>query len=215
MNTMLVQNSVSTTVYENFHNRDFSIPNTENSKSPELHFRNENTGTENRQLSEFPPFQKIPLREFNYHYEHKDTNSRLVLGFKQYRRAEASINNHILLGEMLSEIDSLLKNEYDWDEIGYRKPTFEDIRRAKSVLIDFVFTISYEGYSLKKPHISNFEEGGASIKWKIGDRTLYLDIALNESVASKIYRESGKTIAEDQPLLKKDYLRLWEWIINE
>lgn len=215
MNTMSVQNSVSTAVHENFHNRDFSIPNTENSKSPTLHFRIENTGTENRELSEFPRFQRIPLREFNYYYEHKDSNSRLVLGFKRYRRAEASINNHILLEEMLSEIDSLLENEYDWDEIGYRKPTLEDISRAKSVLIDFIFTISYEGYSLKKPYISNFEEGGASIKWKIGDRTLYLEIGQHVSIYSKVWRESGKPHTIDRPLLKKDYLRLWKWIINE
>ena len=199
MNTMLVQNSVSTAVDENFHNRDFPIPNTENSKSPELHFRNENTGTENRQLSEFPPFQRIPLREFNYHYEHKDTNSRLMLGFKQYRRAEASINNHILLGEMLSEIDSLLKNEYDWDEIDYRKPTFEDISRAKSVLIDFVFTISYDGYSLKKPYISNSEDGGAKFEWHLDERSLYIRIDRLKSVVTQMRDESDKTIIDTKP----------------
>ena len=133
---------------------------------------------------------------------------------KQQLQEIRSVNNYILLEEMLSEIDSLLKNEYDWDEIDYGKPTLEDISRAKSVLIDFVFTIN-EGYLLKKPYISNFEEGGASIKWKIGDRTLYLEIAQNDSVVSKVWRESGKTLAKERPLLKKDYLRLWKWIINE
>ena len=133
---------------------------------------------------------------------------------KQQLQEIRSVNNYILLEKMLSEIDSLLKNEYDWDEIDYRKPTLEDISRAKSVLIDFVFTINEE-YLLKKPYISNFEEGGASIKWKIGDRTLYLEIAQNDSVVSKVWRESGKTLAKERPLLKKDYLRLWKWIINE
>ena len=134
---------------------------------------------------------------------------------KQQLQEIRSVNNHILLKEMLSEIDDILKNEYDWDEIDYIKPTPEDINYAKSVLTDFVFTISYEGYSLKKPYISNFEEGGASIKWKIGDRTLYLEIGQNDSVVSKVWRKSGKTLAKERPLLKKDYLRLWKWIINE
>ena len=116
---------------------------------------------------------------------------------------------------MLSEIDNLLKNEYDWDEIDYIKPTPEDINYAKSVLTDFVFTISYEGYTLKKPYISNFEEGGASIKWKIGDRTLYLEIGQNVSIFSKVWRESGKPHTIDRPLFKKDYLLLWKWVINE
>ena len=127
--------------------------------------------------------------------------------------SESSFVN--LLQEMLSEIDSLLKNEYDWDEIDYRKPTSEDIDHAKFVLTEFVSTISSNGYSLKKPYISNFEEGGASIKWKIEDRTLYLEIGQNESIVSKVWRESGKPRAIERPLHKKDYIRLWKWIINE
>ena len=120
-----------------------------------------------------------------------------------------------LLQQILSEIDNLLKNEYDWDEIGYRKPTPEDIDHAKFVLREFVSTISSKGYVLKKPYISHFEEGGASIKWKIGDRTLYLEIGQNDSVFSKIWKEFGNLRAIERPLLKKDYLRLWKWIINE
>ena len=120
-----------------------------------------------------------------------------------------------LLQQILSEIDNPLKNEYDWDEIGYRKPTPEDIDHAKFVLREFVSTIISKGYTLKKPCISHFEEGGASIKWKIGDRTLYLEIGQNDSVFSKIWKEFGNLRAIERPLLKKDYLRLWKWIINE
>ena len=134
---------------------------------------------------------------------------------EQSNESIISAKNDILLRDMLSEIESLLKNEYDWDEIDYRKPTPEDINRSKDVLTEFVSIIDSEGYSLKRPHISNFEEGGASIKWKIGDRTLYLEITQNESGFSKVWRESGKRLGIERPLLKKDYLRLWKWIINE
>lgn len=122
--------------------------------------------------------------------------------------------NRILLQEMLSEIASLLDNEYDWDEIDYQKPTPEDIKRSKDVLTEFVSIIDSEGYSLKRPHISNFEEGGASIKWKIGERTLYLEITQNESGFSKVWRESGKRLGIERPLFKRDYLRLWKWVIK-
>ena len=150
MNSMLVQNSVSTVIHEDFLEHSLSIPAKENSQRINPAFRNENTGTEIKQLSQPLTVHGMPLREFNYDHTYKDSNSRLLFGFKQYRRAIVSVNNYILLEEMLSEIDSLLKNEYDWNEIDYRKPTLEDISRAKSVLIDFVFTIGYEGYLLKK-----------------------------------------------------------------
>lgn len=215
MNTMLVQNSVPTAVRVNFHNRDFSIPNTENSKSFELHFRNENTGRENRQLSQFPPFQRIPLREFNYHYEHKDTNSKLFFGFRQYGRVEVSVNNYILLDRMLSEVEVLLKNEYSWDEIDYRKPTTKDISRAKTFLMSFVFTIGSAGYIVKKPHISNSEDGGAKFEWHLGERSLYLRIDRLKSVVTKIWDESDRTIVDTKPLLQQNYLSLWKWIIND
>ncbi len=126
-----------------------------------------------------------------------------------------SAKNDIILREMLSEIESLLDNEYEWDEIDYQKPTPEDIKRSKDVLTEFVSIIDTEGYALKKAHISNFEEGGASIKWKIEERTLYLEITQDESSFSKVWRESGKRLGIERPLLKKDYLQLWKWLINE
>lgn len=123
-------------------------------------------------------------------------------------------DNSTLLVEMLSEIDSILKNEYDWDEIDYRKPTPEDINYAKIILTEFVTIVGCDGYLLTKPYISNFEEGGASIKWKIGDRTLYLEIGQNISIYTKVWRESNKACSIERPLFQTDYLQLWEWIIN-
>lgn len=157
----------------------------------------------------------LPLHEYhyNYRYENKDFVVKHLL--KQPNELIISAKNRILLQEMLSEIESLLENEYDWDEIDYRKPTPKDIKRSRDVLTEFVSIIDTEGYSLKKPHISNFEEGGASIKWKIGERTLYLEITQNESGFSKVWRESGKRLGIERTLLKKDYLRLWKWVINE
>lgn len=149
---------------------------------------------------------------YNYRYENKGIVVRhLFVG--QSNESIIPAKNSILLRDMLSEIESLL--EYDWDEIDYRKPTPEDIKRSKEVLTEFVSIIDSEGYSLKRPHISNFEEGGASIKWKIGERTLYLEITQNESGFSKVWRESGKRLGIERILQKKDYLRLWKWIINE
>ena len=157
----------------------------------------------------------LPLSKYNnYSYKYKSFVIR-YLSVEQSNESIISAKNDILLQEMLSEIDNLLDNEYDWDEIDYLKPTLEDIKRSKDVLTEFVSIIDSEGYSLKKPHISNFEEGGASIKWKIGERTLYLEITQNESGFSKVWRESGKRLGIERPLLKEDYLRLWKWIINE
>ena len=156
------------------------------------------------------------LQPPEYHYNwHSNKGFIVLVGVKQSNELGISAENTILLKEILSEIESLLKNEYDWDDIGYRKPTREDINRSKNVLTEFVTIIDSNRYSLEKPHISNFEEGGATIKWKIGDRTLYLEIGQNESIVSKVWRESGELRATERPLRKKDYLQLWKWIINE
>ena len=149
---------------------------------------------------------------------HADMPTQSSVGWsesKQQLQEILSVNNHILLEEMLSEIDDLLKNEYDWDEIDYIKPTPEDINYAKSVLTEFVTTIGYEGYSLTKPYISNSEDGGAKIEWHLDKRSLYLRIGSLESVATMIEdKPDGTTTIDDKPFLQKSYLSLWEWIIN-
>ena len=134
---------------------------------------------------------------------------------KQQLQEIRSVNNHILLEQMLSEIDDLLKNEYDWDEIDYRKPTPEDINRSKDVLTEFVSIIDSEGYSLEKPYISNFEEGGATIEWDTDERSLHLEITQHNSVITKMWDEPDRAVIDTKLLLKEDYLLLWKWIINE
>ena len=229
MTLSLVDNPMLTKIHEDFFKNSLSTADKEYPKRREFVFNNEQSKSESlshtaiRQSNAFSIpvivgiVPDLPLSEYHYtyRYENKDFVVRRLFRFKQPNESIISAKNRILLQEMLSEIESLLKNEYDWDEIDYRKPTPEDINRSKDVLTEFVSIIDFEGYSLKKPHISNFEEGGASIRWKIGDRTLYLEVAQNDSIVSKVWRESGKTFAKERPLLKKDYLRLWKWIINE
>ena len=224
MTLSLAENSRSTKIHENFFTDPLSTANKEYRKSPKINFNNEQSNLGRLlQSNAFPipavvsivPDRLLSEYHYTYRYKNKDFVVRHLFTLKRPNESIISAENRILLQGMLSEIDDLLKNEYDWDEIDYIKPTPEDINYAKSVLRDFVFTISSEGYSLKKPYISNFEEGGASIKWKIGDRTLYLEIGQNVSIFSKVWRESGKLYTIDRGLLKKDYLLLWKWVINE
>lgn len=145
------------------------------------------------------------------------TDSDLMLLFlKPHPKTTLLANNSILLREMLSEIDNLLKNEYDWDEIDYRKPSPEDIDCAKLVLIEFVFIMNYGEYSLQKPHISNSEDGGGKIEWHSDKRSLYLRIDCLKSIATKIQDEpDGTTTVDTKPFRQQDYLSLWKWISNE
>ena len=117
--------------------------------------------------------------------------------------------------QYLIEIDNLLENEYDWDDIGYIKPTPEAIDNAKSVFVGFAYSVADAGHTLTQPYISNFEEGGASIKWKIGDRTLYIEIGQDISICTKVYKLDGKFVANEDVLIKEDYVSLWEWLIND
>lgn len=149
----------------------------------------------------------IPIIEWG-----EDFNLELPY-LKPYPNSTVLDNNSTLLREMLSEIDGLLTNEYDWDEIDYRKPTLEDINFAKDTLIKFVKVIGCcEGYLLTKPYISNSEDGGAKIEWHSDKRSLYLRIARHESVATKIWDESDETNIDNEPFLQENYLSLWKWI---
>lgn len=133
---------------------------------------------------------------------------------KPYPDSAVLDSNSTLLREMLSEIDVLLTNEYDWDEIDYRKPTVEDINFAKDTLIKFVTVIGGEGCLLTKPYISNSEDGGAKIEWHSDNskRSLYLRITCHESVATKIWDESDETNIADESFSQENYLSLWKWI---
>ena len=136
--------------------------------------------------------------------------------FKSYPNYRLIRDNSTLLVEMLSEIDSLLENEYDWDEIDYRKSTHEDINYAKIILTEFVNVISYGGKVLTKPYISNSEDGGAKIEWHSGERSLYLRINCFESIATTMEdNPDGTTTILDKPFSPQSYLSLWKWIINE
>ncbi len=227
MTLNLANNPMSTKIHEIFFFNPLSTENKEYRERSKINFNNEQPNLESlshtaiRQSNVFsiPAVVGIapnpPLPKY-YNYSDKDKSFVVrYLFVEQSNESIISAKNDILLRNMLSEIESLLENEYDWDEIDYRKPTPEDINRSKEVLTEFVSIIDSEGYSLKKPHISNFEEGGASIKWKIGDRTLYLEIGQNVSIFSKVWRESDETRVIERPLFKTDYLELWKWIINE
>lgn len=131
-------------------------------------------------------------------------------------KSEVLEGNSTLLTEMLSKIDSLLENKYDWDDIDYKHPTLEDMKSAKVTLTKFVKVITYSGHSLTEPDIFNSEDGGATIEWHLDNRSLYLRLDCSKSVATKIEDEDSETTTiVDMPFEQKSYLPLWKWIINE
>ena len=106
-------------------------------------------------------------------------------------------SDDILSQKIFEQIDALLTNEYDWDEIGYEEPRQKDMDSAKSVMSDFISSISSAGYSLfslETPSISNGEYGGATIEWRENGRSLYLDINHQNATWTKVRREGKRTI---------------------
>ncbi len=127
-------------------------------------------------------------------------------------------SNDILSQKIFEQIDDLLTNEYDWDEIGYEKARPEDIDKAKNVLSNFISSINSAGYSLfslETPSISNGENGGATIEWRENGRSLYFDINHQSTKFTKVWREGKNTIVRTKKLRKSDYVKVWEWIIDE
>ena len=118
----------------------------------------------------------------------------------------------------MDQIDDLLTDEYDWDEIGYEKPRPEDMENAKSIMSEFISSISSAGYSLfslETPSISNGENGGATIEWRENEKSLYFDISHQSAKCTKVWKEGKRTIVRTNKLRKSDYVKVWEWIINE
>lgn len=138
-----------------------------------------------------------------------------ILPSEPHIKPEVLKANSTLLIEMLSEIDSLLENEYNWDEIDYKNPTLEDMKSAKITLTKFVNVITYSGHLLTEPDIFNSEDGGATIEWHSNNRSLYLRMDSSKSVATQIEDQSNGTTIVDIPFEQKSYLSLWKWLINE
>ena len=127
-------------------------------------------------------------------------------------------SNDILSQKIFEEINDLLTNEYDWNEIGYEKPRTEDMDRARNVMSDFISSINSAGhslFSLDTPNISNGENGGATIEWHENGRSLYFDINHQSAKFTKVWREGKNTIVRTKNLRKSDYVKVWEWIIDE
>ena len=126
-------------------------------------------------------------------------------------------NNSLLLREIISKIDNLLLNEYDWEYMDYEKPSIEHINFAKDTIIKFFKVVGCYGEQLlNEPYISNSENGGAKIEWHLGERSLYLRIDCIDQIATKIHDKlDGTTIIEDEPFVEQSYLSLWKWVNNE
>ena len=114
----------------------------------------------------------------------------------------------------IKEIDTLLLNDYAWEEIGYLKPTKKDIERSKVIYTLFHTVIEQAGYTIKKPYVSSYEEGGASLAWYSDNKTLYLEINKDHTIATKLWDDDDKTYVTDEYIETKDFVNVWEWYLD-
>lgn len=114
---------------------------------------------------------------------------------------------------VLGKIDELMDSDYDWSEIGYEKPTQENIEYAKSYISKFINAMSLQGYKIFVPYISNSENGGATLKWNKDGRILYFDILYKDNKYTNVWDIEDKTFVETKELVKRLHAELWEWLI--
>lgn len=176
-------------------------------------------------------FSVITSDTDNYGYTYKTYSPDIINENHQWNLIIGQFEDNIHLGldfnqpnygslyqKILDQIDELLTKEYDWDDIGYEKPYPKDIDYAKRIMLDFISSISSAGhslYSLEAPFISNGENGGATIEWRESGRSLYFDIIHQNAKFTKVWREGKNTIVRTDKFHKADYVKVWEWIINE
>lgn len=150
-----------------------------------------------------------------------EINKRIRLWHLRIRNLGSEISqssDDMLYQKILDQIDNLLTNEYDWEEIGYEKPHPEDMDSAKSIMSEFISSISSAGYTifaLDTPSISNGENGGATIEWRENERSLYFDINHQSAKRTKVWKEGKNTIVRTKKLRSSDYVKVWKWIIDE
>ena len=136
--------------------------------------------------------------------------------FKIYSKNTVTVNPvrssiHRIISD---QIDELLNKDYDWDSIGYEEPSERDLNYAKDSMSDFITTISLKGYTLPLPYISNGEDGGATMKWSVGERILYFDIKYKSKTFTKVWNQNQETLVETYKLHKNLYTEIWEWLNN-
>ena len=108
----------------------------------------------------------------------------------------------------------MLNKGYDWDSIGYEKPSKRDLNYAKDSMSDFITTISLKGYTVPLPYISNGEDGGTTIKWSVADRILYFDIKHRSKTWTKVWNQNEETLVETHKLHESLYVEIWNWLKN-
>ena len=155
--------------------------------------------------------------------EDKSTNStkhKHVPFYNIFRDEDFNVVNHpstnIQLEHITDQIDELLNKNYDWDYMGYEEPSEKNIKYAKYFISEFAYSIHTATYSLETPIVSNSEDGGATLTWRKNGRSLYFDITYRRVSFTRVWKSEDKnTIVITRKLHLNNYVKVWEWLINE
>ena len=90
----------------------------------------------------------------------------------------------------------------------------KNMNYAKKFMSNFITAISLNGYTLPLPHISNGEDGGATIRWRVGERILYFDIKYRSAKYTKVLNQNEETLYENHRLRKSLYIEICDWLYN-
>lgn len=117
--------------------------------------------------------------------------------------------------EILDRFDVLIQREDNWDGYDSKKPTESTIVHAKHLMEEFFDSIVSAEYSWLMPFISSDEDGNVTVEWSEEKRRLHIQIGESEVEYIQVWGTNIDTEMHVDFLNSDDYLKLWEWLLDE
>ena len=115
--------------------------------------------------------------------------------------------------KILEQFKIISQRENNWDGYESKKPNELSFNYAKHLMEEFLHTAVTEGHSWITPLISSDEDGNISVEWYGEERQLHFQIEAKTVVYIQVWGPNIETEMHVDTLHRKDYLRIWKWLL--
>lgn len=115
--------------------------------------------------------------------------------------------------KILEQFEVISHREFNWDGYESKKPNKLSLNHAKYLMEEFLHAVVTEGHSWITPLISSDEDGNISVEWYGEGRQLHFQIEEKTVVYIQVWGPNIETEMHVDTLNRKDYLKIWKWLL--
>lgn len=115
---------------------------------------------------------------------------------------------------ILERLDTISERQDNWDDNMSKKPNELSVSYARPVLCEMLEIVSRH-YLWIEPYISSDEDGDITVRWSKGKKRLYIIVSEYEILYLKSWGINMNTEMSEGSIIRGEYMKVWEWLINE